>query len=83
MTDRCKLFQDNPRICKRLLGIKFELWETLLLKVKNHKDSILQENPTSNRGLDGECSISNQLLLTLEYLRQYPIFLIGTTANAV
>ena len=46
-----------------------------IVKVQNHKDSFLQENPTSNRGLDGEFSISNQLLLTLEYLRQYPTFL--------
>ena len=46
-----------------------------IVKVQNHKDSFLQENPTSNCGLDGEFSISNQLLLTLEYLRQYPTFL--------
>ena len=63
-----KLLQDNPKICKRLFGIKFELLETILVKVQNHKDSFSQENPTSNRGLDGEFSVSNQLLLTLEYL---------------
>lgn len=75
MNDKYKLLQDNPKICKRLFGIKFELLETILVKVQNYKDSFLQENPTSNRGLDGEFSISNQLLLTLEYLRQYPTFL--------
>ncbi len=46
-----------------------------IVKVQNHKDTFLLKNPTSNRGLDGEFSISNQLLLTLEYLRQSPTFL--------
>ena len=31
--------------------------------------------PLSNRGIEGEFTIANQLLLTLEYLRQYPTFL--------
>ena len=75
MNDKYKLLQDNPKICKRLFGIKFELLEIILVKVQNYKNSFLQENPTSNRGIDGEFSIPNQLLLTLEYLRQYPTFL--------
>lgn len=33
------------------------------------------DNPLSNRGLEGEFSLPNQLLLTFEYLRQYPAFL--------
>ena len=33
------------------------------------------ENPLSNRGLEGEFSLANQVLLTFEYLRQYPTFL--------
>ena len=75
MNDKYKLLQDNPQICKRLFGIKFELLEIILVKVQNKNKKYLQENPTSNRGIDGEFSISNQLLLTLEYLRQYPTFL--------
>ena len=75
MNDKYKLLQDNPQICKRLFGMDFELFETILVKVQNHKDIYLQENPISNRGLDSEFSIANQLLLTLEYLRQYPTFL--------
>ena len=75
MNDKYKLLQDNPQICKRLFGIKFELLETILVKVQNQNEKYLQENPTSNRGIDGKFSISNQLLLTLEYLRQYPTFL--------
>lgn len=75
MNDKYQLLQDNSKICKRLFGIKFELLETILVKVQNQNEKYLQENPTSNRGIDGEFSISNQLLLTLEYLRQYPTFL--------
>jgi len=75
MNDKYQLLQDNPKICKRLFGIKFELLETILVKVQNQNQKYLAENPTSNRGIDGEFSISNQLLLTLEYLRQYPTFL--------
>ena len=75
MNDKYKLLQDNPQICKRLFGMDFELFETILVKVQNHNDIYLQENPLSNRGLDSEFSIANQLLLTLEYLRQYPTFL--------
>jgi hypothetical protein len=75
MNDKYKLLQDNPQICKRLFGIEIELLETILVKVQNHNEKYLQENPTSNRGIDGEFNISNQLLLTLEYLRQYPTFL--------
>ena len=29
MNDKYKLLQDNPQICKRLFGIKFELLETI------------------------------------------------------
>ena len=75
MNDKDKLLQANSQICKRLFGIKFELLEIILVKVQNQNEIYLQENPLSNRGLDGEFSISNQLLLTLEYLRQYPTFL--------
>lgn len=75
MNNKYQLLQDNPKICKRLFGIKFELLEAILVKVQNQNEKYLLENPTSNRGIDGEFSISNQLLLTLEYLRQYPTFL--------
>ena len=43
MNDKYKLLQDNPKICKRLFGIKFELLEIILVKVQNYKDSFLQK----------------------------------------
>lgn len=38
-------------------------------------DNYLQENPLAKRGLDADFTLANQLLLTLEYLPQYPTFL--------
>ena len=75
MSDKYKLLQDNPKYCTRLFGIKFELFETILGKVQQKENEYLLENPLSNRGLEGEFSLPNQVLLTFEYLRQYPTFL--------
>lgn len=75
MSDKYKLLQDNPQYCTRLFGIKFELFETILGKVQQRENEYLLENSLSNRGLEGEFSLPNQLLLTFEYLRQYPTFL--------
>jgi hypothetical protein len=75
MSDKYKLLQDNPQYCTRLFGIKFELFEIILGKVQQKENEYLLKNPLSNRGLEGEFSLPNQLLLTFEYLRQYPTFL--------
>ena len=75
MSNKHKLLQDNPKYCTRLFGIKFELFETILGKVQQKENEYLLKNPLSNRGLEGEFSLPNQLLLTFEYLRQYPTFL--------
>ena len=75
MNDKHALLKANPEVCKRLFGVKYDTFEIILEKVQNHFDIHLIENPISNRGIDGELSTANQLLLTLEYLRQYPTFL--------
>jgi len=33
MNDKYKLLQDNSQICKRPFGVKFELLETIIVKV--------------------------------------------------
>lgn len=75
MNDKYKLLQANPQVCKRLFGIDFVHLEAVLVKVQNRLDQYLQENPLSNRGIEAEFSVANHLLLTFEYLRQYPTFL--------
>ena len=75
ISDKHALLEVNPEVCKRLFGVKYDTFEIILQKVQNHFDTHLIENPLSNRGIEGEFTIANQLLLTLEYLRQYPTFL--------
>jgi Helix-turn-helix of DDE superfamily endonuclease len=75
MNDKHALLIENPKYCKRLFGVKYEIFEHILQKVQNNIDNFLIENPLSNRGIPADFSISNQVLLTLEYLRQYPTFL--------
>jgi hypothetical protein len=75
MSDKYEFLRQNPQYCTRLFGIKFEQFENILRKVQQKESEFLLENPLSNRGLAGEFSLANQLLLTFEYLRQYPTFL--------
>ena len=75
MNNKYELLQANPQVCKRLFGVDFAHLEAVLVKVQNKIDQNLAENPLSKRGLDAEFSVANQLLLTFEYLRQYPTFL--------
>ena len=75
MNDKYRLLEANPSVCKRLFGIDFVLLQQVLEKVQDRIDQYLQDNPLSNRGIDAEFSVPNQLLLTLEYLKQYPTFL--------
>ena len=67
INDKHALLEANPEVCKRLFGVKYDTFEIILQKVQNHFDTHLIENPLSNRGIEGEFTIANQLLLTLEY----------------
>lgn len=75
MNDKYKLLQASPTVCKRLFGVEFVQFEQVLAKVQQRIEQHLRENPLSNRGIDAEFSVANQVLLTFEYLRQYPTFL--------
>jgi hypothetical protein len=75
MNDKHALLIDNPKYCKRLFGVKYDIFDFILKKVQNQIDVFLTENPLSNRGIPANFTIENQVLLTLEYLRQYPTFL--------
>ena len=75
INDKYKLLQNNPRACKRLFGIELVQLEQVLEKVQSCIAHYLQENPLSKRRIDAEFSVTNQILLTFRYLRQYPTFL--------
>jgi Helix-turn-helix of DDE superfamily endonuclease len=75
MNDKHALLIENPKYCKRLFGVKYDTFNFVLKKVQKNIDAFLIKNPVSNRGIPASFSIENQVLLTLEYLRQYPTFL--------
>lgn len=76
MNDKYALLKRDPKPCQRLFGVKPAIIEDIIGKVQKHFEQKLQENPISKRGLNPGISIENQVLLTLEYLRQYPTFLV-------
>ena len=75
MNDKHSILQECPKNCQRLFGVKFELFEILLGKIQKREEVYLLNNPLANRGLASDFSLANQLLFTLEYLRQYPTFI--------
>jgi len=75
MNDKYKILQGNHKTCKRMFGIKFGKFVYVLEKVQAYFEERLREKPISNRGLKSKMGLENQLLLALEYLRQYPTFL--------
>ena len=54
MNGKYKILQENSINCKRLFGIKFEIFEIIFRKVQQREIEYLLENPLSNRGLAGE-----------------------------
>ncbi len=70
------MLQQNPKASKRVFGLKMEQIDNLLGKVQNHIDQYKRQNPLSNRGPDAQLSVADQLLLTLEYLKSYPTFVV-------
>ena len=75
MNDKYKLLQESPQHCQRLFGVKYELFEKLIGIVQNHIAEKNTKNPMTTRGVKANFSLENQVLLTLEYLRQYPTFI--------
>lgn len=75
MHDKHRILKETPKICQRLFGINYENFEIILEKVQKYEREFLEKNPLSCRGIESEMSLANQLLLTLEYLKQYPTFL--------
>ena len=82
MNDKHALLAENPKNCQRLFGVKYDIFKNILEKVQKNIRTTLIENPLSNRGISSEFSLENQILLTLEYLRQYPTFLSLGRVNA-
>lgn len=74
MIDRYAYLEKSPKISERVFGLKFALLKELLEKVQFAYEENLEKNPLSKRGLEADFSLSNQFLLTLEYLKTYQTF---------
>ena len=59
---------------KRDTGLSLESFKIVLKKVKDRMLEIYRENPMSKRGRKSSINIENRLLLTLYYIRKYPVF---------
>ena len=71
-----EMLQQNSTASKRLFGLKMEQIDTLLEKVQDYFELQKRQNPLSNRGLKISMPLADQLLLTLEYLKSYPTFVV-------
>ena len=54
MNDKYKFLQENPKNCKRLFGIEFELFKNVLEKVQKYFEDYLRQYELGNRG-EWEC----------------------------
>jgi hypothetical protein len=74
MTDRYALLTKNQKLSENVFGLKYDLLNSLLVKVQLLNNKKLEENPISKRGLNAKFTFENQFLLTMEYLRTYQTF---------
>ena len=71
-----KIIQQSERSFKRQTGLSIDNFNQLLQQLGLHIAQLKIENPLKNRGLKGGLSLEDKLLLTLYYIRHYPIFLL-------
>jgi DDE superfamily endonuclease/Helix-turn-helix of DDE superfamily endonuclease len=71
MDNKYTFLSKTPKNCKRLFGLSFDKLELLIEKVQNYIKEELAKNPLSRRGLNSELGEKDQILLSLEYLRNY------------
>lgn len=71
-----QMLQQNPSASKRIFGLKMEQIDILLGKVQEQLALQIEQNPISNRGPKAAMPLADQLLLTLEYLKSYPTFVV-------
>jgi hypothetical protein len=60
MNDKYAILAKNPQYCKRLFGVEYGTFETILQKVQERINVYLTENPLSNRGILADFSVENR-----------------------
>jgi len=71
-----KLIQQSEKTFKRQTGVSVSHFHKLVQAIRQYISSLKKENPLKNRGLNSALCLEDQLLLTLYYIRHYPIFLL-------
>ena len=71
-----KIIQQSERSFKIQTGLSIDNFNQLLQQLRLHIAQLKIENPLTTRGLNGELSLEDKLLLALYYIRHYPIFLL-------
>lgn len=71
-----KIIQQSERSFKRQTGLSIDNFNQLLQQLRLYIAQLKIENPLKNRGLKGELPLEDKLILTLYYIRHYPIFLL-------
>jgi hypothetical protein len=69
-----KMEKVSEAIFKRTVGISKADFEELALKMEEEILLERENDPMKKRGISGQLSMKDKLLLTLYYLRQYPTF---------
>lgn len=65
----------RPAEFLRTTGVNFATFTLILEKVQDHVKQYKEQNPLHKRGRKGSLCLSQLLLLTLMYMRQYHTFL--------
>lgn len=65
----------RPSDFLRTTGINYTSFQIILAKVEAHISDYKERNPIHKRGLKASLTLSQALLLTLMYMRQYQTFL--------
>lgn len=65
----------RPAEFTRLVGVSYGSFQIILTKLETEITRFKQQKPMRQRGLKSSLTITDQLLLTLLYLRQYQTFL--------
>ena len=71
-----KLIQQSERGFKRQTGLSVGNFNHLLQEIRRYMAELKKSEPLRNRGLKSALCLEDQLLLTLYYIRHYPVFLL-------
>ena len=76
MRQYSKIINQSDRSFKRQVGLSKNQFHTVLHRLRQYLCQLRKNNPLKNRGKKSSIKLENKLLLTLYYMRHYPIFIL-------